>query len=76
MREFTLEQLKPTRQLLNKINKELLTQREQKVKKYRESGDISAELAGRICLHNWDKLIKQGKVAALGQRQWFMEWDD
>jgi len=76
VREFTLEQLKPARQLLNTINKELLSQRSHQLNKYRESSGLSLELAGTLGLHNWQKLQKQGKIAPLGPRQWFMEWDN
>jgi len=77
MREFTLEQLCPSRQLLNKINKELSAQRKLlKINKYREKAGVSTKLACSICLHNWEKMSKQGKIVELGPRQWLMEWDD
>lgn len=76
MREFTLEQLKPTRQQTSKITKELLAQRVTRVEKRRKDQGISPELAGAICLHNWAKLVKQGKIVSLGLREWAMEWDN
>lgn len=76
MREFTLEQLTPTRQQIRKINKELLLQRVNKVHKHREGNGIMHELPGGICLNNWAKLVKQGKIVSLGLREWSMEWDN
>lgn len=76
MREFVWEQMKPSPKQRAAITKELLTKRERKENKYREASGLSPELAVTICLNNWQKLQKQGKIARLGSRKWFMEWDN
>ncbi len=76
MRELTLEQLKPTRQQLSKINKFLLSQREQKAQKRRGDNFDGLEIGMEICLQNWDRLVREGKIINLGPREWAMEWDN
>lgn len=77
MREFSMKDLKPTRTQLIKINKYLISQREQKINatSNKKLSKDRIELIKRISINNWDKLVKQGKIIELGHRHWAMEWD-
>lgn len=75
MRQFTMDQLKPSLQQVAKINKELFVQGTKTGRKVRDNQGISPELAAAICRHNWSKLVKMGKITALEPRTWLMEWD-
>ncbi len=75
MREYSLDQLKPAKETMAKVNREILILDEE-LKRTRNVDPELEKLITVDCIVNWKKLYRKGRIISLGPREWLMAWDD